>query len=90
MTHTKLQELPTKENVVTEPKQVIVKPIMAKPNAIAKLFGISYSSVNRILKEYDKDNKGVEDLYFSLSSTMTVISIDGFKEYLSKRHKGWL
>ncbi|MEJ7274161.1 helix-turn-helix domain-containing protein, partial [Staphylococcus epidermidis] len=47
-------------------------------------------SVNRILKEYDKDNKGVEDLYYSLSSTMTVISIDGFKEYLSKRHKGWL
>ena len=42
------------------------------------------------LKEYDKDNKGVEDLYYSLSSTMTVISIDGFKEYLSKRHKGWL
>ena len=61
MPHVKLQDLPTKENVVTEPKQVIVKPIMAKPNAIAKLFGISYSSVNRILKEYDKDNKGVED-----------------------------
>ena len=65
MPHTKLQDLPTQENVVTEPKQVIVKPIMAKPNAIAKLFGISYSSVNRILKEYDKDNQGVEDLYYS-------------------------
>lgn len=90
MTHTKLQDLPTKENVVTEPKQVVVKPIMAKPNAIAKMFGISYSTVNRILKEYDKDNKGVEGLYYSLSSTMTVISIDGFREYLSKRHKGWL
>ena len=37
-----------------------------------------------------KDDKGVEDLYYSLSPTMTVISIDGFKEYLSKRHKGWL
>ena len=90
MPHVKSQDLPTKENVVTEPTQVVVKPIMAKPNAIAKLFGISYSSVNRILKEYDKDNQGVEDLYYSLSSTMTVISIDGFKEYLSKRHKGWL
>ena len=90
MPYTKLQDLPTKENVVTEPKQVVVKPIMAKPNAIAKLFGISYSSVYRILKEYEKDDKGVEDLYYSLSPTMTVISIDGFKEYLSKRHKGWL
>ncbi|MGC7583114.1 helix-turn-helix domain-containing protein [Staphylococcus epidermidis] len=90
MPYTKLQDLPTKENVVTEPKQVVVKPIMAKPNAIAKLFGISYSSVYRILKEYEKDNKGVEDLYYNLSPTMTVISIDGFKEYLGKRHKGWL
>ena len=34
MPYTKLQDLPTKENVVTEPKQVVVKPIMAKPNAI--------------------------------------------------------
>ncbi|WP_059747368.1 helix-turn-helix domain-containing protein [Staphylococcus haemolyticus] len=90
MPHTKLQDLPTKENVITEPKQVVVKPIMAKPNAIAKMFGMSYSTVNRILKEYDKDDKGVKELYYSLSSTMTVISIDGFREYLSKRHKSWL
>ena len=54
MPYVKLQDLPTKENVVTEPTQVVVKPIMAKPNAIAKLFGISYSSVYRILKEYEK------------------------------------
>lgn len=90
MPRTKLQDLPTKENVITEPKQIVVKPIMAKPNAIAKMFGISYSTVNRILKEYEKDNKGVNELYYSLSSTMTVISIEGFKEYLSKRHKSWL
>ncbi|EHR80096.1 helix-turn-helix domain-containing protein [Staphylococcus epidermidis] len=90
MAHVKLQDLPTKENVVTEPKQVLVKPIMAKPNAIAKLFGISYSSVNRILKEYDKDNKGIDDLYYSLSSTMTVISITRFEEYMKQRHKKWL
>ncbi|WP_415425452.1 helix-turn-helix domain-containing protein [Staphylococcus borealis] len=90
MPHIKMQDLPTKENVVTEPKQIVVKPIMAKPNAIAKMFGMSYSTVNRILKEYDKDDKGVKELYYSLSSTMTVISIDGFREYLSKRHKGWL
>ena len=48
MPHVKLQDLPTQENVVTEPKQVIVKPIMAKPNAIAVIrnfiqFSQSYS-----------------------------------------------
>lgn len=90
MPHVKLQDLPSKENVVTEPTQVVVKPIMAKPNAIAKLFGISYSSVYRILKEYEKDNKGIDDLYYSLSSTMTVISIPRFEEYMKKRHKKWM
>ncbi|MBC2972573.1 helix-turn-helix domain-containing protein [Staphylococcus epidermidis] len=90
MPHVKLQDLPSKENVVTEPTQVVVKPIMAKPNAIAKLFGISYSSVYRILKEYEKDNKGIDDLYYSLSSTMTVISIPRFEEYMKKRHKDWM
>jgi len=90
MPYVNLQNLPTKENVVTEPNQVVVKPIMAKPNAIAKLFGISYSSVNRILKEYDKDNKGIDDLYYSLSSTMTGISIPRFEEYMKQRHKDWM
>lgn len=90
MPHVKLQDLPSKENVVTEPTQVVVKPIMAKPNAIAKLFGISYSSVYRILKEYEKDNKGIDDLYYSLSSTMTVISIPRFEEYMKQRHKDWM
>lgn len=85
-----LNEKPTKENTVTEPKQVVVKPLFAKPHALASIFGISYSSVNRILKEWEKDSKDVDDLYYSLSLTMTVISIPRFEEYMKKRHKGWL
>ncbi|KTW18440.1 helix-turn-helix domain-containing protein [Staphylococcus warneri] len=90
MTYTRLQDLPTKENTITEPKQVVVKPMFAKPNTLASIFGISYSSVNRILKEWEKDSKGVDDLYYSLSSTMTVISISRFEEYMKKRHKSWM
>lgn len=90
MPYVNLQNLPTKANVVTEPNQVVVKPIMAKPNVIAKLFGISYSSVNRILKEWEKDSKGIDDLYYSLSTTMTVISISRFEQYMKKRHKDWM
>ncbi|MEB6230007.1 helix-turn-helix domain-containing protein [Staphylococcus xylosus] len=86
----KLNEEPTKENTVLEAKQVLVKPMFAKPHALASIFGISYSSVNRILKEWEKDSKGVDDLYYSLSSTMTVISIPRFEKYMKKRHKGWL
>ncbi|PTI12489.1 helix-turn-helix domain-containing protein [Staphylococcus warneri] len=90
MTYTRLQNLPTKENTITEPKQIVVKPMFAKPNTLASIFGISYSSVNRILKEWEKDSKGVDDLYYSLSSTMTVISISRFEEYMKKRHKSWM
>lgn len=90
MPHVKLKDLPTKENIVTEPKQVVVKPMFAKPNTLASIFGISYSSVNRILKEWEKDSKGVDDLYYSLSSTMTVISIPRFEEYMKQRHKDWM
>ncbi|MCU5746502.1 helix-turn-helix domain-containing protein [Staphylococcus sp. SQ8-PEA] len=86
----KLHEKLTKENTVLEPKQVMVKPMFAKPHALASIFGISYSSVNRILKEWEKDSKGIDDLYYSLSSTMTVISIARFEDYMKKRHKGWL
>ncbi|MEJ7448195.1 helix-turn-helix domain-containing protein, partial [Staphylococcus epidermidis] len=65
MSRTKLQDIPTKENTITEPKQVVVKPMFAKPNTLACIFGISYSSVNRILKEWEKDSKGIDDLYYS-------------------------
>lgn len=82
--------IPTKDNTITEPKQVVVKPMFAKPNTLASIFGISYSSVNRILKEWEKDSKDIDDLYYSLSSTMTVISIPRFEEYMKKRHKSWM
>lgn len=90
MPRTKLQDLPTQENVITEPKQVVVKPLFAKPTALSEIFGISYSSTRRILLEWEKDPKGIEDLYYSLSSTMTVISIPRFEEYLKRRNKKWL
>ncbi|HFQ4779508.1 TPA: helix-turn-helix domain-containing protein [Staphylococcus aureus] len=90
MARTKLKDIQTKENTISEPKQVVVKPLFAKPNALASIFGISYSSTNRILKEWEKDPKGVDDLYYSLSSTMTVISIPRFEEYMKKRHKKWM
>jgi len=90
VTRTKLQDIPSEENVITEPKQVVVNPLFAKPSALSEIFGISYSSTRRILIEWEKDHKGIDDLYYSLSSTMTVISISRFEEYMKKRHKDWM
>ncbi|MDT4068917.1 helix-turn-helix domain-containing protein, partial [Staphylococcus aureus] len=39
MSRTKLHDVPTKENTITEPKQVVVNPLFAKPNALAGIFG---------------------------------------------------
>ena len=90
MPRTKLQDIPSEENEITEPKPVVIKPLFAKPSALSEIFGISYSSVRRILIEWEKDHKGIDDLYYSLSSTMTVISIPRFEEYMKKRHKDWM
>lgn len=90
MSRAKLQNFPTRENTITEPKQVVVKPLFAKPSVLSEIFGISYSSTRRILIEWEKDHKGIDDLYYSLSSTMTVISIPRFEEYMKQRHKDWM
>ncbi|MDS3939797.1 helix-turn-helix domain-containing protein [Staphylococcus epidermidis] len=90
MPRTKLQDIPSEEDVITDPKQVVVKPLFAKPSVLSEIFGISYSSVRRILIEWEKDSKGIDDLYYSLSSTMTVISVTRFEEYMKKRHKDWM
>ncbi|MEB6835691.1 helix-turn-helix domain-containing protein [Staphylococcus simulans] len=90
MPRTKLQDIPTKENVALEPEQVVFKPLFARPKAISEMFGISSSTTRRIILEYEKDHKGVENMFYSLSSTLTVINIEKFEEYLSKRHKEWM
>ncbi|RIM65353.1 helix-turn-helix domain-containing protein, partial [Staphylococcus arlettae] len=64
MSRAKLQNFPTRENTITEPKQVVVKPLFAKPSVLSEIFGISYSSTRRILIEWEKDHKGIDDLYY--------------------------
>ncbi|MEB8067477.1 helix-turn-helix domain-containing protein [Mammaliicoccus fleurettii] len=87
MPKTKLQHLPTRDNVITDDVKVITKPLYATPKRIGELFGISRSTVSRILNQYDLNNQGVEDLYFSLSATLTVVDIDAFRKYLKARNK---
>lgn len=90
MPRTKLQQLPTKENVIMEEKQVIARPLFARPSALAKLMGVSYSTVRRVLIEWEEDHRGIDDLYYSLSSTLTVINIERFENYLKLRNKEWM
>lgn len=83
-------EIPTKSNVVTDPEQIKVEPIYCKIAALPKLIGISKSSIYRILREYDEEPNGIDDLYVSLSATLTIVDIKKFKAYLKTRHRKWM
>ena len=84
-----IQQIPTKNNVVTDPEQIKIQPIYAKISTLPKLIGVSKSTIYRVLKEYDEEPNGIEGLYVSLSSTLTIVDIKKFKEYLNTRHKKW-
>ncbi|CFO25422.1 pathogenicity island protein [Staphylococcus aureus] len=86
----KLQEEPTKENTVLEPEQVITNPIYCTPKAIGELFGFSRSTTSRLLNEYKENDRGVKDMYLSLSSTLVVIKIKKFERWLQLKNGEWL
>lgn len=86
----KLNELPTKENTVLEAKQVISKPIYCTPKSIGELFGFSRSTTSRLLNEYKENDRGIKDMYLSLSSTLVVIKIEKFEEWLKLKNGEWL
>ncbi len=83
-------ELPTKQNVVMNEEQIKVEPVYCKIAALPKLIGISKSSIYRILREYDEEPNGIDDLYVSLSATLTIVDIKKFKAYLKTRHRKWM
>ncbi|RIM75497.1 helix-turn-helix domain-containing protein [Staphylococcus xylosus] len=86
----KLHEEPTEENTVMDEKQIVFPVKYAKPKLLGDIFNVSYSTINRLLKDYDQDNLGITDLYYSISSTLILINVEKFDEYLAKRHKKWL
>ncbi|OEK71092.1 pathogenicity island protein [Staphylococcus equorum] len=87
---TEVKQIPTKRNVITDSEQIKVEPIYCKISALPKLIGVSKSTIYRVLKEYDVEPNGVEDLYVSLSATLTIVDIKKFKEYLNTKHRKWM
>lgn len=80
---------PNEMNTLTGGEK-FVEQLYAKPNQLHKLFGIGRSTVYKLLKDYNEDNKGVKELYVSLSATLTLVDIQKFKQYLNRRHKEWM
>lgn len=86
----KLNEEASKENTVLESKQIVVNPIYCAPKSIGELFGFSRSTTSRLLNEYKEDDRGVKDMYLSLSSTLVVIKIEKFEEWLKLKNGEWM
>ncbi|ASE35355.1 helix-turn-helix domain-containing protein [Mammaliicoccus sciuri] len=86
----KIKTMPTKENTVTKEEQIVFKPLYAKAPYLAKIFGMSRSTVDRILKRWEKEPNGIDEMYVSLSETLKVVEIEQFKAYLRTLNKKWM
>ncbi|MCZ2499415.1 helix-turn-helix domain-containing protein [Xylophilus sp. Kf1] len=81
MPRTKLQDLPTKENTALDEKQIVFPVKYAKPKLLGELFNCSYSTIRRLLISYDEDN---------VSSTLTLVNVEKFEQFLQRKHKKYL
>lgn len=90
MTVQNLKDKVTKQNTLLEPEQVVANPIYCAPKAIGELFGFSRSTTSRLLNEYKENDRGVKDMYLSLSSTLVVIKIEKFEQWLRLKNGEWL
>ncbi|PTI22482.1 pathogenicity island protein [Staphylococcus warneri] len=90
MPRTNFQDLPTKENTVLEHGQIVFPIKYAKPKLLGEIFNCSYSTIRRLLISYDEDDLGIENLYMDISSTLTLVNVEKFEQFLQKKHKKYL
>lgn len=67
--------------------QRVNKQLYAKPKLLGDLFNCSYSTIYRLLKSYDDNNLGVDNMYFNISGNLTLVNIEKFEQYLQKKHQ---
>lgn len=81
-------DVPNKQNSILDAEAVVIEPIYAQREAIARLFGISASTVSRYLKM--AEDARVEEITIKVSYNLTLIHIKNFENYLKKFHKLYL
>ncbi len=87
---TNVKTIPTKENTVINGEQIIFKPQYAKAPLLAKMFGMSRFTVDRILKRWEKEPNGIDEMYISVSETLKLVDIEQFRGYLKTLNKKWM
>ncbi|MGV2875339.1 helix-turn-helix domain-containing protein [Macrococcus capreoli] len=82
----KVQELPKRENVALKDDVITYEPKYAQPQALAKIVGVSRTTIFRLLKSYHENNCNIENLEISLSPTLKVINIEKFIAFMQAKH----
>ncbi|MBJ7884465.1 helix-turn-helix domain-containing protein [Staphylococcus warneri] len=90
MPRTKMRNLPTMENTALAQEQIVFPIKYAKPKLLGEIFNCSYSTIRRLLISYDEDDLGIENLYMDISSTLTLVNVEKFEQFLQKKHKKYL
>lgn len=82
-----LNVIPSRTNTVISDKQVVViEPIFARPNQLAKIYDISPSTISNYIKEIEASND-FSYLVKRPSPSIVIVEIKGFKDFLTARQK---
>lgn len=71
---------PTPENTLRNPDSVVITPVYAKKDVLARMYGMSGSTVSRLVERAKKD--GIDNIAIRVSMTQTIYHIEGFENYL--------
>lgn len=71
---------PTPENTLQNPDSVVIMPVYAKKDVLARMYGMSGSTVSRLVERAKKD--GIDNIAIRVSMTQTIYHIENFQSYL--------
>lgn len=75
-----ISEIPNLNNTLENPDSVVIMPVYAKKDVLARMFGMSGSTVSRLVERAKKD--GIDNIAIRVSMTQTIYHIESFENYL--------
>ncbi len=71
---------PTPENTLHNRDSVVIMPVYAKKDVLSRMFGMSGSTVSRLVQRAKED--GIGNIAIRVSMTQTIYHIENFQSYL--------
>ncbi|WP_354680344.1 hypothetical protein MRN59_00145 [Macrococcoides caseolyticum] len=71
---------PTPENTLENPDSVVIPIVYAKKDVLARMYGMSGSTVSRLVQRAKEE--GIKNIAIRVSMTQTIYHIESFENYL--------